>query len=87
LQEIDGLLSDSQAIFLIAATNRPDQIDAAILSRFAEQIEIPLPDSRTRLALLELFLGPIRFNGDRTHVIRALTLATDCKSGRELHAC
>src|SRR5262249_14603580 len=38
LQEIDGLLSETQAIFLVAATNRRDQVDSAILSRFAEQI-------------------------------------------------
>jgi SpoVK/Ycf46/Vps4 family AAA+-type ATPase len=84
LQEIGGLLSDSQAIFLVGATNRPDQVDSAILSRFAEQIEIPLPDATTRLALLELFLGPLRFSGDRNCVIRTLALATDGQSGRDL---
>ena len=41
LQQLDGILSDGQAIFLVGATNRPDQVDAAILSRFSEQIEIP----------------------------------------------
>ena len=52
LQEIDGLQSDTQAIFLVGATNRPDQIDSAILSRFAERIEIhcrmPRPVKRKR---------------------------------------
>jgi transitional endoplasmic reticulum ATPase len=86
LQEIDGLLSDSQAIFLVGATNRPDQVDAAILSRFAEQIEIPLPDATTRVALLELFLAPLKFNGDKTRTIRRLALDSAGKSGRDLRA-
>jgi hypothetical protein len=86
LQEIDGLLSDSQAIFLVGATNRPDQVDSAILSRFAERIEIPLPDAATRAALLELFLRPLPFCGDRIGVIRRLVLASVGKSGRDLRA-
>lgn len=52
LQEVDRLLSDSQAIFLVGATNRLDQVDGAILSRFSEQIEIPWPDLTARTALL-----------------------------------
>jgi len=86
LQEIDGLLSDSQAIFLVGATNRRDQVDSAILSRFAERIEIPLPDEPTRAALLELFLSPLPFCGDRVCVIRQLAIASDGKSGRDLRA-
>jgi transitional endoplasmic reticulum ATPase len=74
LQQLDGIASDSDAIFLCGASNRPDQIDAAILSRFAEQIEIPLPDTTTRAALLTLFLGALRFSGDRPRVIRSLAL-------------
>ena len=86
LTETDGLLSDAQAIFLIGATNRPDQVDAAILSRFAEQIEIPLPDTATRVALLELFLGPLKFSGDKTRTIRRLASDSAGKSGRDLRA-
>jgi hypothetical protein len=86
LQEVDGLLTDSQAIFLVGATNRRDQIDSAVLSRFSEQIEIPSPDETTRIALLEVFLSPLRFSGDRSRVILSLALATDGKSGRDLRA-
>lgn len=86
LQELDGLLSDSQAIFLVGATNRPDQIDSAVLSRFSEQIEIPLPDQTARAALLEVFLGPLRFCGDRARAVLNLALATEGRSGRDLRA-
>jgi SpoVK/Ycf46/Vps4 family AAA+-type ATPase len=84
LQEIDGLLSDTQAIFLVGATNRPGQVDSAILSRFSERIEIPLPDANTRAALLELFLAPLPFCGDRTRLIRLLALDSVGRSGRDL---
>jgi transitional endoplasmic reticulum ATPase len=57
LQQLDGINSDGDAIFLVGATNRPDQVDSAILSRFAERIEIPLPDATTRAALFSLFLA------------------------------
>jgi DNA replication protein DnaC len=86
LQEVDGLLSDSQAVFLVAATNRLDWVDSAILSRFAEKIEIPLPDELARQALVKVFLGPIRFAGDREQIIRALAHASNGQSGRDLRA-
>jgi len=86
LQEVDGLLSDSQAVFLVAATNRLDWVDSAILSRFAEKIEIPLPDELGRQALLKVFLGPIRFAGDQEQIIRALAQASEGQSGRDLRA-
>jgi transitional endoplasmic reticulum ATPase len=82
LQEVDGLLSDFQAVFLVAATNRLDWVDSAILSRFAE--EIPLPDELGRQALLKVFLGSIRFAGDRDQMIRALAQASNGQSGRDL---
>jgi AAA+ superfamily predicted ATPase len=86
LQQLDGIFSDSQAIFLVGATNRPDQVDGAILSRFSEQIEIPLPDKTVRAALLEVFLSPLRFSGDRARAVLNLTLATEGRSGRDLRA-
>jgi SpoVK/Ycf46/Vps4 family AAA+-type ATPase len=86
LQEIDGIGSDGQAIFLVGATNRPDHVDSAMLSRFAERIEIPLPDEAARRALLEVFLGTMRFAGDRHHIIDSLAKATEGKSGRDLRA-
>jgi hypothetical protein len=86
LQEVDGLLSDSQAVFLVGATNRLDWVDTAILSRFAEKMEIPLPDELARQALLKVFLAPIRFAGDREQIIRALAQSSNGQSGRDLRA-
>ena len=57
LQELDGVRASKRHVFLLAATNLPDQIDAAIDSRFDVRIEVPLPDDEQRAALFTLFLG------------------------------
>ncbi len=51
LQEMDGVVKHTSNVFVLAATNLPEAIDPAILSRLSEVITIPLPDlaGRTRL--------------------------------------
>jgi SpoVK/Ycf46/Vps4 family AAA+-type ATPase len=47
LAELDGLGSktcEKKFVLVIAATNTPDAIDEAVMSRFGKKIEIPLPD-------------------------------------------
>jgi SpoVK/Ycf46/Vps4 family AAA+-type ATPase len=56
LQELDGVKKSDRHVFLLAATNIPDAIDAAIRSRFEDEIEIPNPDFAQRRQLFELFL-------------------------------
>jgi len=55
LTEIDGLMS-LQNIVVIAATNRPDMIDPAILrpGRFDRRVYVPPPDSEARLRILQI---------------------------------
>ncbi|HKL95004.1 MAG TPA: ATP-dependent zinc metalloprotease FtsH [Haploplasma sp.] len=55
LVEMDGF-SDNQGIIIIAATNRPDVLDPALLrpGRFDRQITIDLPDVRGRAAILKV---------------------------------
>lgn len=54
LTEMDGMNSKKN-VFVIGATNRPDQIDPAILrpGRLDQLIYVPLPDERGRLSILE----------------------------------
>lgn len=61
LQEMDGLNSSSQAIFVFGATNRVDMIDPAFLQRFTEHVEIGLPGPEQRMKLISLFIGKIPF--------------------------
>lgn len=47
LAELDGFESKTEEkkfVLVIAATNKPKDIDEAIMSRFGKKIEIPLPD-------------------------------------------
>lgn len=54
LQEVDGIESGSKNPFLlIGATNYPGNLDDAALSRFTKRVEVGLPDSNTRRAILE----------------------------------
>jgi transitional endoplasmic reticulum ATPase len=55
LTEIDGLIS-LQNVLVIAATNRPDIIDPAVLrpGRFDRRVYVPPPDEGARLKILEI---------------------------------
>ncbi|XP_016089930.1 transitional endoplasmic reticulum ATPase [Sinocyclocheilus grahami] len=54
LTEMDGM-SSKKNVFIIGATNRPDIIDPAILrpGRLDQLIYIPLPDEKSRIAILK----------------------------------
>lgn len=55
LVEMDGM-SDNSGIVVIAATNRPDVLDPALLrpGRFDRQITVSLPDKKGREAILKV---------------------------------
>ena len=57
LTEMDGI-GAKKNVFIIGATNRPDQIDSALMrpGRLDQLIYIPLPDERSRLQILRATL-------------------------------
>lgn len=57
LTEMDGL-EDLRDVILIAATNRPELLDPALLrsGRFGRHIEIPLPNKNSRIKILKIHL-------------------------------
>ena len=63
LIEMDGFANDT-GIIVIAATNRPDMLDAALLrpGRFDRQIHIDLPNLEGRRDILELHAKKFKIN-------------------------
>lgn len=61
LVEMDGF-DASKGVVLLAATNRPEVLDAALLraGRFDRRIVVELPDVRGRVKILEVHLKKIR---------------------------
>jgi len=55
LTEMDGI-EDLRGVFILAATNRADRLDPAIVrpGRFDEVIDIPVPDQSARLEILAI---------------------------------
>ena len=84
LQEIDGIRKSTCEVFVLAATNRPESLDRAILSRFTEQISIPLPDMDGRRRILEILLQSKKIDFDRASACQGLAEMSNGKSGRDL---
>ena len=63
LVEMDGFATDS-GVIILAATNRPDVLDSALLrpGRFDRQISIDKPDIIGRDAIFKVHLGPIKLD-------------------------
>jgi cell division protease FtsH len=65
LVEMDGF-EDNEAIIIIAATNRPDVLDPALLrpGRFDRQVVVPLPDIRGREQILKVHMKKVPISED-----------------------
>ncbi|MEZ5007034.1 MAG: ATP-dependent zinc metalloprotease FtsH [Chitinophagales bacterium] len=65
LVEMDGFGGDS-GVIILAATNRPDVLDPALLrpGRFDRQISIDKPDLKGREAIFKVHLKPIKTGDD-----------------------
>ncbi|MGL1919598.1 MAG: ATP-dependent zinc metalloprotease FtsH [Hyphomicrobiales bacterium] len=65
LVEMDGF-AENEGVILIAATNRPDVLDPALLrpGRFDRQIEVPNPDIIGREQILKVHLKKIKAGND-----------------------
>ncbi|XP_028278960.1 spastin [Parambassis ranga] len=58
LIEFDGVQSGGDdRVLVMGATNRPQELDEAVLRRFAKRVYVALPDEQTRFTLLKNLLG------------------------------
>ncbi|KAI9504576.1 P-loop containing nucleoside triphosphate hydrolase protein [Coemansia spiralis] len=93
LTEMDGM-NAKKNVFVIGATNRPDQIDGALLrpGRLDQLIYIPLPDSESRLSILKATLRKsplapnvdLKFIADKTHGFSGADLTEICQRACKL---
>ncbi|MES9961288.1 MAG: ATP-dependent zinc metalloprotease FtsH [Sedimenticola sp.] len=67
LVEMDGF-EGNEGVIVIAATNRPDVLDPALLrpGRFDRQVVVPLPDVRGREQILKVHLRKVAMSDDVT---------------------
>ena len=65
LVEMDGF-EDNQGVIIVAATNRPDVLDPALLrpGRFDRQVVVPLPDIRGREQILKVHMKKVPIADD-----------------------
>ena len=65
LVEMDGF-EDNVGVIVIAATNRPDVLDSALLrpGRFDRQVVVPLPDVRGREQILKIHMRKVPLDKD-----------------------
>ncbi|EAR20883.1 ATP-dependent zinc metalloprotease FtsH [Nitrococcus mobilis] len=83
LVEMDGF-EGSEGIIVIAATNRPDVLDPALLrpGRLDRQVVVPLPDVRGREQILKVHMAKVPFLEDVD--IRTIARGTPGFSGADL---
>ncbi|RME85005.1 MAG: ATP-dependent zinc metalloprotease FtsH [Planctomycetota bacterium] len=85
LVEMDGFDTD-EGIIVIAATNRPDVLDPALLrpGRFDRQVTLDLPDLEARLEILKVHAKKIKISPHAD--LEAIARSTATFSGAELAA-
>ena len=83
LVEMDGF-EGNEGVIVIAATNRPDVLDPALLrpGRFDRQVVVPLPDIRGREQILKVHLSKVPV--DNTVRILPIAQGTPGFSGADL---
>jgi SpoVK/Ycf46/Vps4 family AAA+-type ATPase len=88
LQEIDRVQARPEHVFLLGATNRPETVDRAVLSRFTERLQVPRPDHAARIRLLTIFLTGKKLDFSMEDGARLLADLTEGKalSGRDLRS-
>ncbi|MET3761971.1 ATP-dependent zinc metalloprotease FtsH [Sphingomonas sp. UYEF23] len=83
LVEMDGFEA-SEGIIIVAATNRPDVLDPALLrpGRFDRRVTVPLPDIEGRVKILEVHMKKVPLAPDVD--ARTLARGTPGMSGADL---
>lgn len=85
LNEIDGV-EELKGVVIVAATNRPDEIDSALLrpGRLDRHIYVGPPDYSARLQILKKCTGKFSIDSEPDYDLELLAQKTDGCSGAEI---
>ncbi|KAF5278197.1 hypothetical protein FQA39_LY18385 [Lamprigera yunnana] len=80
----DGLSTEANCtVIIMGATNRPQDLDRAILRRMPATFHVPMPDSKQRQQILQLILQNEPVSSDVN--LSLISISTDGFSGSDLH--
>jgi cell division protease FtsH len=84
LTEMDGFAAGEQTVIVLAATNRPESLDPALLrpGRFDRQVLVDRPDLQGRLEILEIHAKGVKLGDDID--LRAIATRTPGFAGADL---
>ncbi|MGK7933431.1 MAG: ATP-dependent zinc metalloprotease FtsH [Microcystaceae cyanobacterium] len=84
LTEMDGFNAGNATVIVLAATNRPETLDSALLrpGRFDRQVLVDRPDLQGRMAILEIYSKKVKLNEDVD--LKAIATQTPGFAGAEL---
>uniref|UniRef100_D8PX12 AAA+ ATPase domain-containing protein n=1 Tax=Schizophyllum commune (strain H4-8 / FGSC 9210) TaxID=578458 RepID=D8PX12_SCHCM len=87
MQEMDGLTSSNEdSVIVIGATNRPFDLDDAVLRRLPRRLLVDLPGEKERAEILKILLRDETLGEDVD--VKALAKRTESFSGSDLkHLC
>merc|ERR1712002_611497 len=85
LVEMDGFTQQTNVVIL-AATNRIDILDGALLrpGRFDRQIYVPLPDIKGRASIFKVHLKPLKTEVEKDDLARKMAALTPGFSGADI---
>lgn len=80
-----GVRLSRPRVLVVAATNRPEDCDPALLRRFGVRVLVGLPETRDRRRILERLLVGVKHTVSRSQ-LKDLALSTDGWSGSDLES-
>merc|ERR1719356_1380681 len=86
LVEMDGFNTGQTNVIVLAATNRMDILDNALLrpGRFDRQIYVPAPDIKGRASIFKVHLGELKTDEDKGELSKKMAALTPGFSGADI---
>jgi len=85
LVEMDGFNTGSTNVIVLAATNRVDILDPALMrpGRFDRQIYVPAPDIKGRASIFKVHLGGLKTDMDKDELAKKMAALTPGFTGAD----